>query len=752
MVASSSLSLFNTKATPACSWDKKLPSPARSALISYDSSHIVSISQFDRLPKVWRRLTYGPDDVRFDVAYLQHPDVVTSIRWQRPFHPGQAAENVLYTVCLDNLIRVWTSSDTGGSRQWHLWASVDLSPAFGDLSGSGLVCIIDGREFAASAKRAAETRMADAHSTDNIALDHIVTVANRTPDVCLAIDGCGSISAWALENLGMGGNESLRVFSIAQVKSKQFEDMRGFLTHGSHVQAQSYCDRQTGNLRILLHAFDGRIGIYESSVADLLNPAANNRRPSLLAVWSGHSASIEKIVRNFSGRAAVSRTNSGECIIWRHSHSRSHDGSIALTRHSVVPGARHIRRICVLRNGNFVVFLCDDTISLWDCRSKTASLLAQCPIQLAGTPLCLIKLPRPETRETRTAHIATITSDCLGLVWKIALPNSQEDPRGARGTAVDEFCRFGLGIAEDFKYVLPVDPAGPSPAMSGFLDIFARDVAISYTRTGRVDFWTARVDPLRQGVDWLSTCYTETGISDPALASGSMLKKAALVDSARSQITIWDIGGSRLEFEEDYGLSDSIRDLDWTSTPDGQSILAVGFQYRVVLLSQMRFDYLNKGPAWAPIRELGIRELTPHPIGDSAWLGDGHLVVGAGNQLFVYDRRAGSGESLMADIRLTNRKDGTWDLFEAVQKFNGPLPVFHPQFLSQCILAGKSPLVRRILAALHKTLKYLVPGEAVDDYLGLDLEDFYAAFVGGLSRHERDDMLTRKRRLHRIMY
>lgn len=208
-----------------------------------------------------------------------------------------------------------------------------------------------------------------------------------------------------------------------------------------------------------------------------------------------------------------------------------------------------------------------------------------------------------------------------------------------------------------------------------------------------------------------------------------MLKKAALVNSARSQLTIWDIGGSRLEFKEDYEQQNVIQDLDWTSTPDGQSILAVGFPYRVILLSQMRFDYLNRGPAWAQIREISIRELTPHPIGDSTWLGDGHLVIGTGNQMFVYDRRIGSSDLAKPDLRLPQRKDGTWDLFEAVQRFNGPLPVFHPQFLSQSVLCGKATLVRRILVALHKTLKYLVPGEEVDDYLGLNIQEFYTSNV-----------------------
>jgi hypothetical protein len=327
------------------------------------------------------------------------------------------------------------------------------------------------------------------------------------------------------------------------------------------------------------------------------------------------------------------------------------------------------------------------------------------------------------------AHVAMITSERQGVVWQVKLPSYAEELSSTTHGVVEDFCEFELDTDEHLVNVLPVDAAGSKPAESGFLDVFARDVAISYSQNGRVDFWTARVNLDQRRVDWLSTCSTETGLSNLALVSGSTLKKASLVDSSRSQVTIWDIGGCRLEFGEDYEARDVIQDLDWTSTPDSQSILAVGFQFRVIMLSQMRFDYLNKGPAWAPIREISIRELTPHPIGDSTWLGDGYLVIGAGNQMFVHNRNVNHAESLMPDLRLPFKKDGTWDLFNAVQRFNGPLPVFHPQFLSQCILSGKSSLVKHILVALHKTLKYLVADEVVDDYLGMSLDEFYMDMV-----------------------
>lgn len=217
----------------------------------------------------------------------------------------------------------------------------------------------------------------------------------------------------------------------------------------------------------------------------------------------------------------------------------------------------------------------------------------------------------------------------------------------------------------------------------------------------------------------------ETGISKPALASGSTMKKAALVNAERSEVTIWDIKGAKLEYAQNFENHNTIQDLDWTSTPDSQSILAVGFPFRVVLLSQMRFDYLNKGPAWAQIREISIREYTPHPIGDSTWLSGGNLVIGAGNQLFMYDRMFETQNSLVTSARLPSRKDGMRDIFEVVQRLNGPLPILHPQFLSQCMLSGKNSQVKRILLALSHILKYHVEGDVIDDYLGLDLAEFY---------------------------
>ncbi|EGY22635.1 regulator of V-ATPase in vacuolar membrane protein [Verticillium dahliae VdLs.17] len=755
LVAASTLRLYlTTSAAPSCFWEKALPNDAKSAQLSFDSAYIAVIGFYDTIVKVWRRLTYGADEVCFDLACLPHPDLVTNIRWRKPYHTEQTIDNILYTTCTDFVLRIWTGSDSHSNQQLHLWAQVDLAwsvegqalRSASKLSSAPALFILDGREVAAAAEKAVQGRPSG-EQLPEAAVQRLIGVANRNPEFCFVLGDGDTISALALENVG-SRSQKLKVTSVAHINSQDFTPREDFpsIAHDLHVEVQAYCARDTGRLRILVHEFNGRIRIFETDLVDLIDPNLACHQFDHRCTWSGHSSPIEKIVRNYSGRSVVSRTADGESVVWTHSGGRATSG---LSRQSVVPEAGHIHRICVLRKGRFVVFLKHGTISVWDCRRQKAIAMCHQPYELSGKPLCLLILPRQHRDDYRTVHIATITSEQKGIVWQLDLPPymapDAASQGGSREATLMEFCRFELQNIEGLAYVLPVDPAGSSPITTGFLDVFAKDVAISYTQSGRVDFWTARIDNTDKRVEWLSTCCSETGLANPALVSGSTLKKAALVDSSRSQLSIWDIGGARLEFSQDYEAHHTIRDLDWTSTPDSQSILAVGFQHRVVLLSQMRFDYLNKGPAWAPIREISIRELTPHPIGDSAWLGDGHLVVGAGNQMLIYGRNFGLADSKVSTLRLPQKKDGVWDLFEAVQRLNGPLPIFHPQFLSQCILAGKTTLVHRILLALHQTFKYHIPGEQIDDYLGMELDMFYMDTVSSkqVVKQQSDSYLNR---------
>lgn len=51
-----------------------------------------------------------------------------------------------------------------------------------------------------------------------------------------------------------------------------------------------------------------------------------------------------------------------------------------------------------------------------------------------------------------------------------------------------------------------------------------------------------------------------------------------------------------------------VLDFDWTATPDGQSILSVGFSHHILLLYQQRMTYFDQEPGWGVFRRIEIEK------------------------------------------------------------------------------------------------------------------------------------------------
>jgi RAVE protein 1 C terminal len=729
LVGGSTLTLwhFPDREGPFPTWTQTLANPVQYAQFSPDASLVASTGYHDRLVKIWKRRAFGSKETRFDVSYLRHPATVTNIRWRKPWHTEQNLEDLLYTFCSDNKIRIWAATDNHALSVLQKWDEIDMNVSIQPQRYTSVPrserrygFVIDSRDFSAAAERAVQSPRRD--KQENQALEHLVEIANRSPEICVVLDGKGRLSAWGLENAGCKHQGRANVFNIAHVEglnisfgqqSNSDEDYARFSVFAGGSSASS--------LTILVHYYDGRINWFDTQVTELFDTSLRPQRVHFKATWSGHDGPVKKVIRSLSGTTIMSRTDENHAVLWKQAISKS---GPRLTRQSSLVSHEHIHRSCVLDNGKFLVNLHHDAISLWSTQSFSAERLTMCQFSVSSKPLCILQIPMPHNASS-DIFVATICADMKGLVWKLNLPAETtpglQQANGHR-PVLEHVCGFAVDLPEPLSYVLPVDPAGSVATTSGFLDIFATDIALAYSVSGTLRMMTARIDQERRHIDWLVTSTVETGIPHIPLASGSSIRKAAVTDQSRNRLTIWDTTSSQLEYDRRFSEADVIQDLDWTSTPDNQSILAVGFPHRVILLSQLRYDYLNAKPAWAAIHEIHTRDLTPHQIGDSCWLGSGNLAVGAGNQIFVYDRDIEISDQFVSEFRLSKRQTASLDLFEVVRRLNGPLPVFHPQFLGQCILTGKTALVHKILTTLLQRLKF--EGDEVDSFLNLPLHVF----------------------------
>ena len=733
-MAGSSLSLYSTHNGAEVIWTKPLACPAKLAHFSYDTSLIATTGPYDRMVKIWRRLSLA--DERFEFDYLPHPSVVTGLCWRRPFHRDQSFDNVLYTICADNKIRIWCPGDPQSYGILQLWGDIDLMDSIQprslqDRSFQRFAFFIHSRDFTLATEKAVQHAPTNGNERDHLALLHLIEVANRSPEICVVLDERGNMSAWGIESVGSRYRMPGDVFNFAHVDGLRLRFNTECPAIEDNVQFFPFCGEPdaTKPFSVLVHHFDGRIDWFEGKLDHFFDPSPRTDRLTLKASWTGHSSEIRKVVRSASGRAVISRTKDDESLVWIQKNGAN---GTEIKRVCVLDTKEHIHRVWLLQDGMFVIFLHYESISLWDAQGTRAVEVARRSYAIQGKPLCLLHIP--EERETEHAcHIATISSEMKGISWEVRLPQTPESK-----ATLEEFDHFDLGSGDDLSFVLSVDPAGKRPVISGFLDIFARDIAISYTNDGRLTSWTARPNLARRKLEWLVTSSTDTGIENPYLASGTSIRKAALVSADQRQLTIWGTKHGTLQHEERFTNGEGvIQDLDWCSTPDNQSILAVGFPYRVIVYGQLRFDYLDARPSWAPLREIDIRDYVPHSIGDSVWLGGGSFAVGAGNQLVVFDDKMPLLDAHQPDLRVSAREKARLDIFTVVARLNGPLPLYHPQYLSQFILTGKILLVQRILLRLWKTLKFHSDGDPFDSMLDFSIHDISYAGDAPAVRKDR---------------
>jgi hypothetical protein len=305
LLGGSRLQLWHIAYDSRVIWDQALPYPVAMAYCSHDASLIASCGQYDRLVKIWRRLSEA-DSTRFDVAYLLHPSSITNMHWRKPWHQEQNLDNLLYTFCADGYVRAWAYSDPHAVSVMQKIAEIDTKATIqprrlsqGSISKRRYAFILDSRDFSHATERAVETTT---NGKADHALEHLIEVANRSPEICVVLDGLGHMSAWGLENAGCKNKNPAEVFNVAHVDNVDLSLLEQAQADGDHIQ---FCIYAGGNvpssISLLVHSYDGTIAHYEAHVAGLFDTASRRERLQQSAAWAGHEAPVNGIIHNKAG-------------------------------------------------------------------------------------------------------------------------------------------------------------------------------------------------------------------------------------------------------------------------------------------------------------------------------------------------------------------------------------------------------------------------------------------------------------------
>ncbi|KAI0778601.1 WD repeat-containing protein [Trametes elegans] len=707
------LILENDLPTWSLKWSSSVPSLSR-VRFSPSLMYIATTSLHDNVVRIYLTTTGRQTQA------ISHPRHVSDLIWRNS--PSSSRDDpILYTITADATLRIFLPVlDAPQYLQLHsaldTFSSLPFSVASQENKSS--VFRLDREVLNVALKSVLEQAQS---AEDDARRRRIREITEEGWDIFLRVLGDGSLVVQAVANIDRRPPTLLKQFTLLQTAPGVLSGPPIHLYIVPNPGRPSLTLVTSPPLKtyelVILPFFDARI--------DGLRLVASGAEHADADARDDSRAELVRFTRtpNGEGVGAIRSDASGE--VWHFDWAKT--GRIVRQGRWAADDAAPVDQ--------FVVFDAGRRFLTYSSSANTLTLRTTPPATVRVPSLTSLFALSPSSHASPYRTLVGITASQTVVVISATISGTS--------TSLSILSETPLPLPVPPKLILPVDPmAWVGQLGSGTRGIAqTHDVLLSVSEEGELAFWipegslegppdraasNGQVNGVngadkprgREGhiVVWKCTGQVRTGRKGFSMARCSSAKKSVLVvpTPEGEELTIWDSKESEFALGLEYRevLSDPIRDLDWAATPDGQSILAVGFAHRVELLCQQRATYFDETAGWSVCWKIDMSGMIPHPISDSIWLARGTLLVGAGHQLFMFgQRRERDGDG--------KRREES--LFEHVARQNGPLDDYHPQMILQCLLWEKIELVKKIIVNLAHNVE---SGLDIHEWKNLPIETF----------------------------
>lgn len=587
--------------------------------------------------------------------------------------------------------------------------------------------IIDSRDFSTATEKAVQG--SSTRTTDH-ALEHLIEIANRSPEICIVLDGLGHMSVWGIENAGYKNRIPPTVFHISHVDGMDIHVPQLSDPLEDYIQFCIFAGGATrSSLSILLHSFAGDIDWYDTQITHLFDTAIRRDRTHLISSLAGHGAPIQHLVRNVIGTIILSTTDEGQASIWQHGGKLS--TAPLLRRNSFTVGA-DIKDAVVLSRGRYAAILSSLGLELWDIREAKAKRLDVTEFERNHIPERITQSRIASERALTSRVIVGYYADHSVEAWELLLP-ATENGYPSKSNGYRELIRslghVRLHVQNRFSSLLAIcDNMSTNERPADPREINALSFTAALAKDGVLEMVKAMEEPDSTKPHLASGAVIETNIQRPKMISASGYGKVVVINEDSNSLSIWDAKTGAWEYEHDLDGTDTIKTFAWAVSPQGSALVAVCFDYHIVVLGQVRYSYPDLGQAWVDLRHIRIRDFTTHSAGDLCWLRNGDFVVGTGIQFFVFKGYASTHHNEEAkpirDIQAKLQSDAT---FAVMSMLNSLLPIFHPTFLSLLTCSVGVSATKDVIRQLYRQLKFFSEGDELPSFLDMPVGEITAS-------------------------
>ena len=680
---------------------------------------------------MWRRRSYGSDDVHFDYSYLAHPATVTGAQWRRPEAGNHHEKHVLYTICADLKVRVWAATEPHALQRMQLWTEIDMQASIQPRIETATpaldryMFLVDSTDFSQTVSNTVLN--CGSNSPKRNFIEHLLELDMAKPDICVILDSKGHLSAWALDQIGAKAKARQDAHNIAHLEDFNPLSSKPNLDecHGVQILAFAF-DECLSQMCLLIHQHDGSIVWWEGEITEFFDPSQNVARLRRRASWQGHDRLIEKVVSSPSKDSFISWSGS-EAIIWNCSNDGDNNGLVMQSRFR---SKERIIDACLLDTLGAVITLHDESLSLWTIRQEIGRIVKH---QTLGKVLHQRSIFNIQASKLDALNdlllFAVFTPPATFTIWRVSASNIWHDVTNSESLGILSLQKHS-NVKLDWDNQLAND-SDLAPSIQNYV---ADKSLVASVQQNDIIFCLptgdARVYQLESNRDGFYTTSTSltfnTGVNRPYLMALSSTKKLALIDESGFDLTIWDVPTGTVEYNVRY--TSKVTNFHWLTTSVGLSALAFSLEHKIVVLAEVR---LNPSDAehtpWTEVREIEMKDQTSQAVKDFTWIGSQTIVVASGIQLLAIESTIPFGQAFSNGPSVMVPDQGSVDLSAALKAFNGSLPIYHPQYVLQIALTGRAGTARKVLKALYSYLKFFSDGEAIPSDLGLPIEQFYSS-------------------------
>lgn len=722
-------------------WYQDQPLPVKMIKITYNANRIlVKNDLFDGILKLWNRINYGFDNTLFELNYIPCPlgDFIVNFRWKfkeydrkplkitdksitkiKDFRNFIDLDNydcdTFFTFSQERVLKIWSTYEFSGHDHVKCWGELRLP-------GVANILLVDNFFINEVIKEDYDLLLAFTNDTirhykvkniakiphDNVSFEFI----KETPidsNIFLAVDLNEGVNLDdAIGNLEDYKEKShaldLKFIPTMIPSVSKFNDTQ--IVFPVHNRVKSTVKVNVIDLKsfkiTLMDKFQG----HEKSIRKLIksNPFYNKENILLSVLnFAKNNYIWQPLVLNDPNRTIISKKFQIDLTLMGATNCKdqSNGASENFLENKIIDGAI-INDIDESSKRHHLVLIFDkfSYLSLWHCGSKEVSEM--------------LKKEKIERHEGKPPLVFQLIEIILNEYFKEYLLIAIFQFNDIKGWRLKIFknklkielkkCKIGsLPEIQDLRIINRIETIVNQPEKS---------IISVIDNSGELRLY--RIKVTNEGIEWVETFRLNTNIKNSSkIVGSSVTNKLAIIDETGKKLFIWDLKSEILEFQQEF--EEEVKDIDWClieSKNHGDNLLlSIGFRRHVLLFTELRYDYTNNLPTYSALKRIDISDYTTHEIGDSIWINNGYLVIGCGNQFFIDDRwfKLGSLSSNLLNSQINQLLKGVdgeiFDISDIIKIVNGPLPIYHPQFLIQLLYMNEFNLVKKILVKLFKTLR-----------------------------------------------